>query len=238
MFLFSFPFSSFLFLSSPVLGLAMTRGNRLRPYYYQAPPLCRGSLNNGASAANQHPSSTIAPAGNSNAILSLYNNNNNNHNNPKDSICPPSSINLSASPLFPTTDNTGGCSSSSSTGQQGRQAYPPVSSALPSELPLQALTCRVLITADKRNVDADVFEAIHHSGLVYDGRLVVDRRFQVKRKGPSLPLFSCLPPSFFSSTSTNTGDLLQKKTDMQIYMDRDREDSRLSEKEEAEYHEA
>ncbi|PFH34205.1 hypothetical protein BESB_073570 [Besnoitia besnoiti] len=36
-----------------------------------------------------------------------------------------------------------------------------------------------LITADKRNVDGDVFEAVHESGLVYDGRLIVNRRFQI-----------------------------------------------------------
>jgi hypothetical protein len=38
--------------------------------------------------------------------------------------------------------------------------------------------CRVLITAGHRDVDQDVFLAIHNNGLVYNGRLVVDKSFQ------------------------------------------------------------
>nr|CEL69902.1 TPA: hypothetical protein BN1204_056000 [Neospora caninum Liverpool] len=33
--------------------------------------------------------------------------------------------------------------------------------------------------SDQRNVDSDMFEAIHRSGLVYDGRLVVNHRFLI-----------------------------------------------------------
>lgn len=38
--------------------------------------------------------------------------------------------------------------------------------------------CRVLITAGHRDVDQDVFKAIHNNGLVYNGRLIVDKSFQ------------------------------------------------------------
>jgi len=38
--------------------------------------------------------------------------------------------------------------------------------------------CRVLITAGHRDVDQDVFTAIHNNGLVYNGRLIVDKNFQ------------------------------------------------------------
>jgi hypothetical protein len=37
--------------------------------------------------------------------------------------------------------------------------------------------CRVLITAGHRDVDQDVFLAIHNNGLVYNGRLIVDKSF-------------------------------------------------------------
>lgn len=40
------------------------------------------------------------------------------------------------------------------------------------------LQCRVLITAGHRDVDLDVFNAIHNNGLVYNGRLIVDKNFQ------------------------------------------------------------
>ena len=40
------------------------------------------------------------------------------------------------------------------------------------------LGCRVLITAGHRDVDDDVFHAIHNNGLVYNGRLIVDKNFQ------------------------------------------------------------
>lgn len=44
-----------------------------------------------------------------------------------------------------------------------------------NELELQ---CRVLITAGHKDVDDDVFNAIHNNGLVYNGRLIVDKNFQ------------------------------------------------------------
>ena len=44
-----------------------------------------------------------------------------------------------------------------------------------NELELQ---CRVLITASHKDVDDDVFNAIHNNGLVYNGRLIVDKNFQ------------------------------------------------------------
>jgi len=40
------------------------------------------------------------------------------------------------------------------------------------------IECRVLITAGHRDVDQDVFHAIHNNGLVYNGRLIVDKSFQ------------------------------------------------------------
>lgn len=40
------------------------------------------------------------------------------------------------------------------------------------------IDCRVLITAGHRDVDQDVFKAIHNNGLVYNGRLIVDKSFQ------------------------------------------------------------
>ena len=39
------------------------------------------------------------------------------------------------------------------------------------------IDCRVLITAGHRDVDQDVFHAIHNNGLVYNGRLIVDKSF-------------------------------------------------------------
>ena len=44
-----------------------------------------------------------------------------------------------------------------------------------NELELQ---CRVLITAGHKDVDDDVFNSIHSNGLVYNGRLIVDKNFQ------------------------------------------------------------
>uniref|UniRef100_A0A7S3MYV1 CFAP61 dimerisation domain-containing protein n=1 Tax=Strombidium inclinatum TaxID=197538 RepID=A0A7S3MYV1_9SPIT len=38
--------------------------------------------------------------------------------------------------------------------------------------------CRVLISAGHKDVDQDVFSAIHNNGLVYNGRLIVDKNFQ------------------------------------------------------------
>lgn len=43
-----------------------------------------------------------------------------------------------------------------------------------NELELEA---RVLITCGHRDVDPDVFKSIHDNGLVYNGRLIVDRHF-------------------------------------------------------------
>ena len=43
-----------------------------------------------------------------------------------------------------------------------------------NELELQ---CKVLISAGHRDVDNDVFNAIHNNGLVYNGRLIVDKNF-------------------------------------------------------------
>ena len=40
------------------------------------------------------------------------------------------------------------------------------------------IECRVLITAGHRDVDQDVFHSIHDNGLVYNGRLIVDKNFQ------------------------------------------------------------
>jgi hypothetical protein len=40
------------------------------------------------------------------------------------------------------------------------------------------IECKVLISAGHRDVDADVFNAIHNNGLVYNGRLIVDKNFQ------------------------------------------------------------
>ena len=44
-----------------------------------------------------------------------------------------------------------------------------------NELPID---CKVMITAGHRNVDPDVFNSIHNNGLVYNGRLIVDKNFQ------------------------------------------------------------
>lgn len=44
-----------------------------------------------------------------------------------------------------------------------------------NELPID---CKVMITAGHRNVDPDVFNSIHENGLVYNGRLIVDKNFQ------------------------------------------------------------
>jgi hypothetical protein len=39
------------------------------------------------------------------------------------------------------------------------------------------IECKVLITAGHRDVDQDVFLSIHNNGLVYNGRLIVDKSF-------------------------------------------------------------
>ena len=40
------------------------------------------------------------------------------------------------------------------------------------------LNCRLMITCGHRDVDPAVFHAIHSNGLVYNGRLIVDKNFQ------------------------------------------------------------
>lgn len=44
-----------------------------------------------------------------------------------------------------------------------------------NELEIEA---RVLVTCGHRDVDNDVFRSIHDNGLVYNGRLIVDKNFQ------------------------------------------------------------
>lgn len=39
------------------------------------------------------------------------------------------------------------------------------------------IQCRVLVTCGHRDVDPDVFKSIHDNGLVYNGRLIVDKNF-------------------------------------------------------------
>jgi hypothetical protein len=39
------------------------------------------------------------------------------------------------------------------------------------------IECRVLITCGHRDVDEDVFNSIHDNGLVYNGRLIVNKNF-------------------------------------------------------------
>ena len=39
------------------------------------------------------------------------------------------------------------------------------------------IECKVLISCGHRDVDQDVFKSIHDNGLVYNGRLIVDRNF-------------------------------------------------------------
>ncbi|CAD7974188.1 unnamed protein product [Amoebophrya sp. A25] len=41
-----------------------------------------------------------------------------------------------------------------------------------------AMPCRILLTADQKDVDPDIFNALHGNGLVYDGGLIVDNSFQ------------------------------------------------------------
>lgn len=53
--------------------------------------------------------------------------------------------------------------------------YMPKKKRKKNELPID---CKVLITAGHRNVDPDVFNSIHNNGLVYNGRLIVDKNFQ------------------------------------------------------------
>lgn len=46
------------------------------------------------------------------------------------------------------------------------------------------VTCGVLITCGHKDVDQDVFKSIHDNGLVYNGRLIVDKSF--KTTDPSI----------------------------------------------------
>lgn len=40
------------------------------------------------------------------------------------------------------------------------------------------IECKLLITCGHRDVDEDVFNSIHNNGLVYNGRLIVNKNFQ------------------------------------------------------------
>jgi hypothetical protein len=40
------------------------------------------------------------------------------------------------------------------------------------------IECRVLVTCGHRDVNSDVFKSIHDNGLVYNGRLIVDKTFK------------------------------------------------------------
>ncbi|GBG32900.1 Cilia- and flagella-associated protein 61 [Hondaea fermentalgiana] len=43
---------------------------------------------------------------------------------------------------------------------------------------LEVMKCRLFITADTKNVDPDIFASVNDTGLVYDGRMVVNSCFQ------------------------------------------------------------
>jgi hypothetical protein len=58
---------------------------------------------------------------------------------------------------------------------EGEEVLVPKKKRKKNELPID---CKVLITAGHRNVDPDVFNSIHNNGLVYNGRLIVDKNFQ------------------------------------------------------------
>ena len=58
---------------------------------------------------------------------------------------------------------------------EGEEVRIPKKKRKKNELPIN---CKVLITAGHRNVDPDVFNSIHNNGLVYNGRLIVDKNFQ------------------------------------------------------------
>ncbi|XP_026193386.1 uncharacterized protein LOC113147347 [Cyclospora cayetanensis] len=44
------------------------------------------------------------------------------------------------------------------------------------------LPCRVLLTADRQDIDWDLLQAVQGAGLVYDGRMIVHHDFSVRRK--------------------------------------------------------
>jgi hypothetical protein len=58
---------------------------------------------------------------------------------------------------------------------EGEEMHIPKKKRKKNELQID---CKVLITAGHRNVDLDVFNSIHNNGLVYNGRLIVDKNFQ------------------------------------------------------------
>jgi hypothetical protein len=58
---------------------------------------------------------------------------------------------------------------------EGEEMLIPKKKRKKNELPID---CKVLITCGHRNVDPDVFNSIHNNGLVYNGRLIVDKNFQ------------------------------------------------------------
>lgn len=41
------------------------------------------------------------------------------------------------------------------------------------------LPCRLLLTADRQNIDWDILQAVQEAGLVYDGRMIVRHDFSV-----------------------------------------------------------
>ena len=45
-------------------------------------------------------------------------------------------------------------------------------------LPECLLSCRLLITGHRQNVDPDIYESVHGNGLVYDGAIIVDTEFK------------------------------------------------------------
>lgn len=58
---------------------------------------------------------------------------------------------------------------------EGEDAMMPKKKRKKNELEVE---CKLLITAGHRDVDLDVFKSIHNNGLVYNGRLIVDKNFQ------------------------------------------------------------
>lgn len=62
--------------------------------------------------------------------------------------------------------------------EKAEQSKPLVSHSSTEEDLLEQINCRLLIAADRRNVDPDVFASVNDTGLVYDGRMVVNSSFQ------------------------------------------------------------
>eukprot|EP00831_Metopus_contortus_P032034 TRINITY_DN2597_c0_g1_i1.p1 TRINITY_DN2597_c0_g1~~TRINITY_DN2597_c0_g1_i1.p1 ORF type:complete len:432 (-),score=73.30 TRINITY_DN2597_c0_g1_i1:73-1368(-) len=69
------------------------------------------------------------------------------------------------------------------------------------------VNCRVLITGGHKDVDVDVFNALHNNSLVYNGRLIVDANFQTNDQsiyaGGSLCAFSGKYSAFAAGRSLN-----------------------------------